>query len=110
MPNYRRNFVPGGCYFFTVAMQNRRNDLPLRNIETLRESVRRIKQLHPFDIDAWVVLPEHLHCIWTLPPGDADYSLRWRLIKPLFCKQIPATECLTSTQRHRHERGIWQRR
>jgi REP element-mobilizing transposase RayT len=69
MPNYRRNFVPGGTFFFTVA-------LLVSEIDLLRKSVRRVKGLYPFEINAWVVLPDHLHCIWTLPEGDRDFATR----------------------------------
>ncbi len=64
----------------------------------------------PFTIDAWVVLPDHMHCIWTLPPGTDDFSMRWRLIKLLFSKSLPRTERLSATRQRRGERGIWQRR
>ncbi|MEN9492070.1 MAG: hypothetical protein RJA63_2519 [Pseudomonadota bacterium] len=89
MPDYRRCFIPGGTYFFTVALLERKGDLLVRHIAALREAVRRVKRLYPFEILAWVVLPEHLHCIWRLPDQDTDYPKRWRLIKLLFCKQIP---------------------
>jgi putative transposase len=81
MPDYRRLRVPGGSYLFTVALANRRGDLLLREIAALRTAVARTRRLHPFRIDAWVVLPEHLHAVWTLPDGDAAYSVRWALIK-----------------------------
>jgi putative transposase len=93
MPNYRRYRVPGGCYFFTVNLLERHpNDLLVRHIDLLRTAVRRVRHAHPFHIDAWVVLPDHLHCVWTLPPGDDDFSLRWRLTKTLYAKQIPIRE------------------
>jgi hypothetical protein len=63
MPDYRRNFVPGGTYFFTVALLERKRDLLVAEIAALRDAVRRVKRLYPFDIVAWVVLPDHLHCI-----------------------------------------------
>ncbi len=110
MPDYRRNFLPGGSFFFTVNLLERRGDLLVRHVDLLRESVRRVRRLHPFHIDAWVVLPDHLHCVWTLPPGDADFALRWRLIKLLFSKGLARTEWLSSARRRRKERGIWQRR
>lgn len=110
MPDYRRNFLPGGSFFFTVNLLERRGDLLTRHIDLLRDSVRRIRRLYPFRIDAWVVLPDHMHCVWTLPPGDADFALRWRLIKLLFAKALPPTERLSLVRRHRKERGIWQRR
>ena len=82
MPNYRRAWQPGGTYFFTVALLQRQgNDLLTRHIDLLRECVRTVRVGHPFQIHAWVVLPDHLHCVIELPPGDADFSTRWRLIK-----------------------------
>ena len=110
MPNYRRNRVPGGTYFFTVNLLERRSRLLVEHVDVLRESVRQAKHRMPFHIDAWVVLPEHLHCIWTLPPGDDDYSGRWRAIKKSFSKSIPIDEYRSPVRIKRHERGIWQRR
>src|SRR5487761_2415369 len=81
MTNYRRNFVPGGSFFFTVNLADRRSGLLTTHIEKLRSAFRRVRSRHPFTIDAFVVLPDHLHAIWTLPPNDADFSTRWRLIK-----------------------------
>ena len=81
MPNYRRNFVLGGSYFFTVNLLERQRSLLTDHIDLLRDSVRRVRRLYPFDIDAWVVLPDHLHCVLTLPPDTDDFPLRWRLIK-----------------------------
>ena len=80
------------------------------HIDLLRESVRKVKKHRPFHIDAWVVLPEHLHCIWTLPEGDEDYAGRWREIKKAFSKGLPATEKRSDVQVRRKERAIWQRR
>jgi putative transposase len=110
MPNYRRSFVAGGCYFFTVNLLERQRTLLTDHIDLLRDSVRRVRRLHPFHIDAWVVLPDHMHCIWTLPPDTDDFPLRWRLIKLLFSKGLPRTERLSATRQRRAERGIWQRR
>ena len=85
MPNYRRAFIPGGTYFFTVnLLQRHDNNLLVREISLLRETVKQVRKRHPFQIDSWVVLPDHLHCVWTLPPDDSDFSLRWRLIKSGF--------------------------
>ncbi|MFK5970962.1 MAG: transposase [Candidatus Marithrix sp.] len=80
------------------------------NIELLRYAFRKTKQQHPFKIDAIVILPEHLHCILTLPLNDNDFSGRWRMIKKTFSKQLPKTEYLSNTRIKRNERGIWQRR
>jgi putative transposase len=110
MPNYRRAFVPGGTWFFTVnLLQRHHNDLLLREVDLLRDCVRRVRARYPFHIDAWVVLPEHMHCIWTLPPGDCDFSLRWRLIKSGFSRALPATERRSAVRMVAGERGIWQR-
>jgi len=103
MPDYRRNFIPGGSFFFTVNLLERRSDLLTRHIELLRDSVRRVRRLHPFHIDAWVVLPEHMHCIWTMPPADADFPLRWRLIKLIFSKALPKVERLSAVRLRRQE-------
>lgn len=105
MPNYRRNFVAGGCYFFTVNLLERQRTLLTDHIDLLRDSVRRVRRLYPFHIDAWVVLPDHLHCIWTLPTDTDDFPVRWRLIKLLFSKGLPRTERLSSTRKRRAERG-----
>lgn len=79
MPDYRRCRVPGGTYFFTVNLLERRRDLLVRHVEALRSTVRETRRRMPFHIDPWVVLPDHLHCVWTLPPGDADLAERLRL-------------------------------
>jgi len=110
MPNFRRNRVPGGTYFFTVNLRDRKSKLLVQKIELLREVVKKVRQKQPFHIDAWVVLPNHLHCVWTLPLDDADYPSRWQNIKKTFSRQIPATEILSETQTRQNERGIWQRR
>jgi len=110
MSRYRRAHVPGATYFFTVNLLNRRSDLLVRHIDLLRETVRATRSRHPFHIDAWVVLPDHMHCVWTLPDGAADFALRWKVIKFAFARRLPKTEVLTATQRSRGERGIWQRR
>lgn len=110
MPDYRRNRVSGGTYFFTVNLLERRNSMLVDRIDAFREAVRVVHARRPFHIDAWVVLPDHMHCIWTLPPGDMDYSSRWRAIKVTFAKSIPKTESLSAVRVNKGERGIWQRR
>ncbi len=107
MPDYRRYRVPGGTYFFTVYLLERYpNDLLVRYIENLRLAVRSIREKWTFHIDAWVVLPDHMHCIWTLPPGDDDFTNRWRLIKQGFSKTLPITERRSVVRVARGERGI----
>ena len=93
MPNYRRAYASGGTWFFTInLLQRRNNDLLVRHIHDLRAAVRRVMMLHPWHIDAWVVSPEHMHCVWTLFDGDHDYATRWRLIKTGFSKCLPIGE------------------
>ena len=110
MTNYRRFRVPGGTYFFTVNLLERRSDLLVRHIDALREAVRRTRRERPFYIDAWVVLPEHMHCVITLPEGDDDFSNRIKAIKIRFVRAIPANERRTRVRAGRGERAIWQRR
>jgi len=110
MAVYRRWRVPGGTYFLTVNLLERRSDLLVRHVDALRDAVRRTRRERPFHIDAWVVLPEHMHCIITLPEGDADFSNRIKAIKIRFVRAIPATERRSRTRVARGERGIWQRR
>ena len=111
MPDYRRAWHPGGTYFFTVNLLHRQgNDLLTRHIELFRTVVKSVRQRHPFNIHGWVVLAEHLHCVIELPPGDADFATRWRLIKMGFSKALPRTERLSAVHIRRGERGIWQRR
>jgi putative transposase len=82
MPHrYRRNRVPGGTFLFTVNLLDRSSDLLVSEIDALRQAVRRVRARAPFRIDAWVVLPDHMHCLWTLPEGDADFPGRWRRSK-----------------------------
>lgn len=81
MSRYRRARVPGATHLLTVNLRNRRSDLLVRHIDFLRETVRATRERHLFHINAWVVLPDHMYCVWTLPDGDADFALRWTVIK-----------------------------
>ena len=110
MPNYRRHRVPGGTYFFTVNLLERKRSLLVDEIESLCAAVRKVRAAQPFAIDCWVVLPDHMHSVWTLPPGDADYSSRWKAIKIAFSKSTPKSETLSAVRLAKGERGIWQRR
>ncbi|NWL16083.1 transposase [Pseudoalteromonas sp. Scap03] len=107
---YRRNYQPGGTYFFTVNLQDRKKSLLVEHIDLLREAVRWVKMHKPFYIDAWVVLPDHMHAVLTLPKGDSYYSGRWREIKKRFSKGLPKNEHLSLARVNKNERGIWQRR
>ncbi|HNP52415.1 MAG TPA: hypothetical protein PKJ85_11570 [Nitrosomonas nitrosa] len=88
---YRRANVEGGTYFFTVNLAERHLRLLVENVDVLRDAVRAVKQRHPFYIDAFVVLPDHLHAIWTLPEHDTDFATRWMLIKGNFHAACPKT-------------------
>jgi len=82
MSNYRRVCIPGGSYFFTVVCWRRKAVFtdPER-LEILRKAFREVMKERPYKMDAVVILPDHLHCIWELPEGDDDFSSRWREIK-----------------------------
>ena len=110
MTNYRRNFVPGGSYFFTVNLANRRLRLLTEHVELLRATFRDVRARHPFTAEATVVLPDHLHTIWTLPEDDFDFATRWRLIKATFSRGLPHGEGVSTSRATKNERGIWQRR
>ncbi len=110
MPRYARAWVPGGTFFFTVALLERHRHLLTEHIDALRSAFRTVRHQRPFTIDAIVILPDHFHTIWTLPPGDADFSTRMRLIKAAFSRSIPRTERLSQRRAVKGERGVWQRR
>lgn len=114
MPNYRRADVAGGTYFFTVNTFRRLpvlTEAPVR--AALRKAIRCTRAAHPFDIDAWVLLPDHLHCIWTLPEGDAGFSIRCAKIKRQVSKECGTefgVQDLSASRKKRREAGLWQRR
>lgn len=110
MTEYRRNFVKGGSYFFTVTLADRGQRLLVDHIITLRDAFRQVKAEYPFGLDAVVIMPEHLHCIWTLPAGDADYPDRWRRIKAAFSRRLPDCNFRSASKIAKGERGVWQRR
>ena len=108
---YRRDFTPGGLYFFTLNLAERRhNRLLIEQIGTLRQAFRKTKRDHPFHIEAICILPDHLHCLMQLPDGDDDYPTRLRLIKARFSNAMPKRERRTASRMRKGERGIWQRR
>ena len=110
MTTYRRNFISGGCFFFTVNLADRRLQLLTEHIDILRSAFRDTRQAHPFTIEAMVVLPDHLHAVWTMPEGDADFATRWRLIKTNFSRHLSVSERISESRSAKGERGIWQRR
>ncbi len=116
MPNYRRVYLPGGTFFFTLVTQNRKAIFRDQQIvQMLRESIRyAMDTVGRFETVAMCVLPDHLHCIWTLPEPDFDYSKRWQVIKSAFSFQYRKTyggvEPVNSSLKKKGESGIWQRR
>jgi putative transposase len=110
MSDYRRPRIPGATIFFTVALQARGADTLITQAEALRVAVRRTRAERPFHIDAAVILPDHLHMIWTLPPGDSDYPNRWRVIKARFSQAVQDEGHPRASHLLRRERGLWQRR
>jgi putative transposase len=115
MPNYRRNYVEGGTYFFTlVTHQRRRLFQSALARKLLRESILEIKQKRPFIHFASCLLPDHLHTVWILPRGDSDFSIRWKRIKEEFTNRWldhgGSEGSVSSSRKSKKERGIWQRR
>jgi putative transposase len=106
---YRRNRVAGGTYFFTVTLRNRSSDLLVRRIADLRDAFRVVRNQRPFTLDAIVVLPDHLHALWTLPEGDTDYSGRWRAIKSRFTRNLLQAG-IELVRDPRGESRLWRRR
>jgi putative transposase len=109
MSNYIRPKHPGATVYLTICLAEPGSDLLLREVEALRQAVRLTQSARPFRIDAWVVLPDHMHCVWTLPPGDAELGARVGQIKATFSKGLPPG-ILRPSHIRRREKGIWQRR
>ena len=110
MSHYRRNYIEGGTFFFTVKLADPKSRLLVEHIGLLREAYAFVQKRYPFETVAICVMPNHLHAVWTLPDDDSDYSLRWRLIKTRFSHHFAASDILSASKRRRHEKGIWQRR
>ncbi len=107
---YRRAGIPGASYFFTVNLADRCRTLLVDYANVLRAVFQEVRSRHPFQIDAIVILPDHLHAIWTLPVYDKDFSTRWMLIKSGFSRRLPTGESRNKSRAGKGERGIWQRR
>jgi putative transposase len=111
MRTYKRLRTEGGCYFFTVVLAQRNdNNLLIKHVDDLRKSFKHVQQNHPYIMDAVVIIPDHLHCTWQLPKGDANFSTRWHLIKAHFSQSINKGEIFNKSRQKKGERGIWQRR
>jgi putative transposase len=110
MSRYRRAKIDGGVFFFTVTLVDRSSDLLLRHIHRLRRIYSSAQRRYPFETIAICVLPDHLHAVWSLPPGDADFPLRWSVIKSGFTRGLAGNPPRSDSNINRRERGIWQRR
>lgn len=113
MATFRRSLTPGGIYFFTVNTYRRQRLLTDPQIyAALKMAIRRVKTSHPFDIEAFVLLPDHLHCVWRLPVGDMNYAMRWSSIKRRVSQAVRdrMAEGVTASRTKRRELGLWQRR
>ncbi|RJP33644.1 MAG: transposase [Candidatus Omnitrophota bacterium] len=115
MPEYRRFKQPNSCYFFTVVTNNRNSILTAEvSRRCLRDAFQTVRKKYPFTIDGIVLLPNHIHTLWSLPEGDSNFSIRWNLIKnrftKLYIKNNPPTEALSVARSKKREQGVWQRR
>ena len=109
MSRYRRVKIAGGAFFFTLALADRSSDLLVRHIERLRSAYAEVEKRYPFETVAICILPDHIHALWQLPDGDADYASRLSLLKIGFSRGLPPAKRSRSKIRKR-EKGIWQRR
>ena len=110
MTAYRRRFVPAGTYFCTVNLADPKSSLLVERVSLLRVAVGLCQKQMPFEINSAVILPAHLHMIWTIPEGDADFSSRWRHIESSFSRHVPPAQNRCERMVKRGEKGIWQRR
>ena len=113
MPNYRRSYLKGGTYFFTVATYRRHPIFKKESaVELLMACFKLVSAEYPFRVDAMVILPDHLHCIWTLPDSDFDFSVRWKRLKACFSRNYACSRKadVSESMHKKREKGIWQRR
>ncbi len=109
MVRYRRNFISGGTFFFTVTLADRTSSVLVDHIDSLRLAFRIARATRPFTVDAIVVLPDHLHAVMTLPAEDSDFSGRWRRIKSAFTRDV-VSKGLVFKRDKRGEYDLWQKR
>ncbi len=110
MSHYRRSQKPGAIFFFTVTLEDRDSTLLHTQVDLFRSAYRKVESQYPFNTIAICVLPEHLHAVCQLPEGDADFSIRWQLIKQAFSRGVPASTSPSASKIRKREKGIWQRR
>ena len=110
MSRYRRANIKGGTFFFTLALADRTSDLLVRHVDRLRRAYRMTQERLPFETVAICVLPDHLHAVWELPEGDADFATRWSRFKSAFSRGLPPATARSTSKIAKREKGIWQRR
>jgi putative transposase len=110
MSRYRRAQIKGGTFFFTVALADRSSNLLVQQIDLFRKAYRSVQRRLPFETIAICVLPEHLHAVWSLPADDADFPLRWNLVKGGFSRSLPTPVARAPSKAAKRDKGIWQRR
>lgn len=115
MPRYIRSYTKGATYFFTLVAHDRRPIFCERDfLQAFRESIKQVQQQYPFEIIAWIQLPDHLHCIWEMSTDGTNYSKCWSRIKRLTTQACPQYhlphESLSQSSIDRNEKGLWQRR
>src|SRR5690348_3070912 len=110
MSRYRRASIKGGTFFFTVTLADRSSDLLVRHVDHLRYAYQAAQKLYPFETVAICVLPDHMHAVWTLPAEDANFPLRWSLIKSKFSRALPGKMGRAASKVAKREKGLWQRR
>jgi putative transposase len=109
MSQYRRAKINGSAFFFTVVLADRSSNLLVDRIDRLRQAYRVVQERRPFETIAICVLPDHVHAVWALPEGDADFSTRWSLIKSGFSRGVDAGS-RSNSKLAKREKGVWQRR
>jgi REP-associated tyrosine transposase len=110
MSRYRRARIEGGVFFFTVTLADRSSDLLVRHVELLRKVYASVQERYPFETIAICVLPDHLHAVWSLPEGDANFPLRWSLVKAGFSRNLAGDPRRSGSKIAKRDKGIWQRR
>jgi len=110
MPCYIRTKIEGGVFFFTVTLADWSSDLLIRHIDRLRRVYAAVQQRYPFETIAICILPDHMHAVWSLPQGDANFPLRWNQIKRSFSRDLDSAASRSISKSAKREKGIWQRR
>jgi putative transposase len=110
MSRYRRANIEGGVFFFTVALADRTSDLLVQHVDRFRRMYQSVQERHPFESVAICILPDHIHAIWSLPEGEADFSSRWSLIKSGFSRGLSYEASRSASKIAKREKGLWQRR